>query len=199
MDEAKLQNMIDTTEIIQVLNKYGVIIDAFAWDLLDEVFTEDCVVDMGPAGTTWRSLKDITAGFDVFEGTLDNHKHTMYGHVVEVHGDTATAFTYSDWILVRYDATKIGDDSYWTGHGWYNDTLVRTEKGWRIKTRTTRMMKYFGNAYVSQPVAGQIPTNDTCRLRELDKEGKVLVLGDMRAKPDYQPYTLWEEVRKTWG
>ena len=40
----------DTVEIINVINLYGMALDAHAWDLMDEVFTPDVLTELGPAG-----------------------------------------------------------------------------------------------------------------------------------------------------
>ena len=91
----------DKVEIIQVLNLYGLALDAHAWELMDQVFTQDVHADFGPAGAVWSGLDKVKFAFKDFHETLDNHRHTMMGHVVHVMGDKAYAFTYGDWLLVR--------------------------------------------------------------------------------------------------
>jgi len=169
-------NTNDKTEIIQVINLYALVLDSQSWDLMDQVFTEDATADFGPAGALWKNLEEFTYGFKVFHESLDNHMHSMFGSVVEVDGDTAHAFTYGDWLLVRDAAAEEGDGNSWTGRGWYDDELVRTEKGWRIKKRVCRLVNWSGNPAVSQPAPGQTPTNDTFVLKEYKEEGKSRLL-----------------------
>ena len=168
----------DTTEIIQVINLYGLALDAHAWDLMDQVFTPDVHADFGPAGAVWSSLAKVKFAFKDFHETLDNHMHTMMGHVVHVDGDTAHAFTYGDWLLVRNEA-KGGSD--WLGHGWYDDELVRTDRGWRISRRTCRLTSSSGNPLVPEPAYEQHPVMTNFVLRQHRQEGTVRFLNVISA------------------
>ena len=163
----------DKVEIIQVINLYGLALDAHAWDLMDEVFTEDVQADFGPAGAVWSSLAKVKFAFKDFHETLDNHMHTMMGHVVHVDGDTANAFTYGDWLLVR-NAAPGGSD--WIGRGWYDDELVRTDRGWRISRRTCRLIQSSGNPLVPEPAYEQHPVMTNFVLRKHREEGTVRFL-----------------------
>ena len=168
----------DTTEIIQVINLYGLALDAHAWDLMDQIFTPDVHADFGPAGAVWSSLAKVTFAFKDFHETLDNHMHTMMGHVVHVDGDTAHAFTYGDWLLVRNEA-KGGSD--WLGHGWYDDELARTDRGWRISRRTCRLISSSGNPLVPEPAYEQHPVMTNFVLRQHRQEGTVRFLNVISA------------------
>ena len=136
----------DTAEIISVLNLYGFLLDAQQWDLFDRVFTEDLESEFGPAGLAWPDLDTLKAHFIEFHEQLDNHQHTMMGHLVRVDGDQAHAFSYGNWML-RRDAVE--GDKTWTGSGWYDDRLVRTPDGWRICRRVARLVSWTGNPAVS--------------------------------------------------
>ena len=122
----------DKAEIIEALNMYAFALDARAWDLFDRVFTEDVEAVFGPAGAAWVGLEEFKTSFAAFHDTLDSHVHTMMGQLVHVDGDTAHAFSYGNWLLVRAAAEG---GSTWLGTGYYDDELVRTEAGWRIKKR----------------------------------------------------------------
>lgn len=53
--------MHDKAEIGEILNLYGLALDAHRWDLFDRVFTEDVVAEFGPAGQlggAWPSSND---------------------------------------------------------------------------------------------------------------------------------------------
>lgn len=163
----------DKAAIIEVLNLYGLVLDAHRWDLLDRIFTEDVTAEFGPAGALWPDLATVKHAFADFHETLDNHQHTMMGHVVHVDGDKANAFTYGDWLLVR-EAAEGG--SQWVGRGWYDDELVRTENGWRICRRVCRLISWTGNPLVPEPAYEQHPVMTNHVLRQHDKEGKVAFL-----------------------
>jgi ketosteroid isomerase-like protein len=117
----------DKAEIIEIINLYAFALDTHQWDLFDRVFTEDVVAVFVPAGSGWNGLNIFKASFAEFHAKLDSHQHTMMGHLVVVDGDTAHAFSYGNWLLIRESAEG---GPTWTGTGWYDDDLVRTEQGW---------------------------------------------------------------------
>lgn len=173
----------DTVEIIQVINLYGLALDAHAWDLLDEVFTPDVHAEFGPAGAVWSGLAKVKYAFKDFHETLDNHQHTMMGHVVRVDGDKAWAFTYGDWLLVRHAAPGGSD---WVGRGWYDDELVRTDRGWRISRRICRLISSSGNPLVPEPAYEQHPVMTNHVLRQHRTEGQVRFLQVISAEREAQ-------------
>lgn len=160
----------DKAEIIEVINLYGVALDSHAWDLLDDVFTEDAHADFGPAGAVWHSVGALKFAFKDFHETLTNHMHTMMGSCVHLEGDTAYALTYGDWLLSR-DTAPGGPD--WVGRGWYDDVLVRTAKGWRISERVCRLISWTGNPNVPEPAYEQHPVMTTHTLRSHREQGKI--------------------------
>lgn len=144
----------DEADIIEVLNLYAFALDAHAWELFDQIFTDDIVMDLGPASANWANRAEFVQGFKDFHATLDNHQHTMMGHLVHVDGDTAHAFSYGNWLLMR-DAAEGGPA--WMGTGWYDDELVRTESGWMIRKRVCRLLSWTGNPRVPEPTGNQTP------------------------------------------
>src|SRR3954453_9112345 len=138
----------DRSDIIEVLNLYGFALDARQWDLFDDVFTPDVHAEFGPAGTGWTDLEAIKQGFAAFHSTLDSHQHTLMGHLVRVDGEQAHAFSWGNWLLVR-EAAPGGPT--WLGTGWYDDELVRRDRGWRIKKRVCRVRSWPGNPSVPEP------------------------------------------------
>lgn len=136
----------DRVEIEDVLNLYGFVLDAQLWDDFNRVFTEDVEAEFGPAGLAWHSLDQLKEHFIEFHGELDNHQHTMMGHVIHVVDDKAYAFSYGNWLLRR---EAVEGDPVWTGTGWYDDELLRTDAGWRIAKRVARLVSWSGNPAVS--------------------------------------------------
>jgi hypothetical protein len=169
----------DKAAIIEALNLYGFALDAHQWDLFDRVFTEDVTAEFGPAGAAWHGLATFKRSFAEFHETLDSHQHTMMGHLVHVDGDTAHAFSYGNWLLVR-DAAEGGPS--WTGTGWYDDELVRTDRGWLIRHRVCRLMSWTGNPRVPEPNAEHNPDMKTNVLREHVEAGRVGFLKAIQAK-----------------
>ena len=160
----------DRSEIVEIINLYGIALDAHAWDLLDQVFTADVHAEFGPAGAVWKSVGALKFAFKDFHETLTNHMHTMTGTCVHIDGDKAHAFTYGDWLLSR-DSAVGGPD--WVGRGWYDDELVRTVDGWRISSRVCRLLSWTGNPLVPEPAYEQRPVMTTHSLRQHRADGKI--------------------------
>ena len=169
----------DKTAIIELLNLYGFALDAHAWDLFDQVFAQDVVAEFGPAGNAWVGLEEFKRSFAEFHATLDSHQHTMMGQLVHVDGDTANAFAYGNWLLIRNDAE---DGATWTGTGWYDDELVRTEAGWRIKHRVCRLQGWTGNPFVPVPNAEHRPDMQLNVLKDHAEAGRVAYLTAVRGR-----------------
>jgi hypothetical protein len=168
----------DKAEIIEVLNLYGFALDAHQWDLFDRIFTEDVTAIFGPAGAGWSGLAEFKRSFAEFHETLDNHQHTMMGQLVHVDGDKANAFSYGNWLLVRAEA-KGGPQ--WMGTGWYDDELVRTDLGWRIKRRVCRLLSWTGNPLVPEPNHEHDPDMKTNVLRLHCEAGEIAYLKAIKA------------------
>ena len=169
----------DKAAIIELLNLYGLALDAHRWDLFDRIFTQDVQAELGPAGAIWSGLATMKRAFDDFHKKLDNHQHTMMGHLVHVDGDKAYAFTYGNWLLVR-EAAKGGPQ--WLGRGWYDDELIRTDLGWRIRRRVARLVSWTGNPLVPEPAYEQHPVMTTNVLRRHGEAGKIGFLQAISAK-----------------
>jgi hypothetical protein len=160
----------DKVEILEILNLYGFALDARQWDLFDRVFTKDVHAVFGPAGAGWDGLEVFKASFAEFHDRLDSHQHTMMGQIIEVDGDVAHAFSYGNWLLVR-EAAEGGPT--WTGTGWYDDVIVRTEEGWRIKTRVCRLQGWTGNPLVPEPHAEHNPDMNVKVLHKFAAAGDI--------------------------
>ncbi|GAA3310546.1 nuclear transport factor 2 family protein [Streptomyces cinereospinus] len=169
----------DKAAIIEVLNLYGLALDAHRWDLFDRVFTEDVTAEFGPAGAAWSGLAAFRRSFAEFHARLDSHQHTMMGHLVQVDGDRAHAFSYGNWLLVR-EAAEGGP--VWQGTGWYDDVLVRTARGWRIQRRVCRLMSWTGNPAVPVPDGEHNPDMQTNVLHRHSEAGSVAFLNAIGAQ-----------------
>ena len=165
----------DKTKITEAMNLYAFALDTHEWGLFDNIFTEDAAMDMGLVGVTWVGRTEIKKGLENACVGLDNHQHSMMGHVVHVNGDAARAFCYGNWLLVR-DAAEGG--RAWIGTGWYDDELVRSEGGWRIKRRVCRLLSWTGNRRVLDPTGNFDP--DT-KISSLVRSSEADDLGFLRA------------------
>lgn len=131
--------------IIKILNRYGIAMDTRRWDLFDTIFTSDVELEYPRAG--WRDLATFKTDFALAHERFDATQHAMMNHLVEVDGDTASAFTYCAWRLICRGTTDddvLGNNSV-EGTAWYDDSLILTADGWRIKRRACRILWADGN------------------------------------------------------
>ena len=168
----------DKAAIIEILNLYGLALDAHQWNLFDRIFADDVVAEFGPAGASWTGLADFKRSFAEFHDRLDSHQHTMMGQLVHVDGDRANAFSFGNWLLVR-DAATGGPT--WLGTGWYDDELVRTERGWRIQHRVCRLLSWSGNPLVPEPDQEHKPDMQLNVLSRHAAEGEIAFLKAIEA------------------
>jgi 3-phenylpropionate/cinnamic acid dioxygenase small subunit len=119
-------NPQDFTELQQLLSRYCHIVDTKAWHDLDEIFTADgsvTVQGVYPKATGIEALRELYARM--------NHPvaHTSSTVIVnESDGDSARLS--SKWVTVRAEGL--------CGTGVYDDDVVRTPSGWRIRERVAR-------------------------------------------------------------
>lgn len=132
----------DRAQISDVLVRYSTGIDRRDWPLFRTVFTEDCELDYGEIGTF--------VGVDaVVQFMADSHQmagHTLHritNQAVDVDGDTATARAYVDALIMAQD-----NASGVNAAGFYDDELLRTDTGWRIRRRrfTAVLMRMVSSA-----------------------------------------------------
>ena len=139
----ELAEISDRIEIEQLMVRYVEAIDAKDWDLLDSVFTHDAFLDYessgGPAGKgAYPVIKEWLKGnLAIFPMT----QHMIGKSLVEIDGDTAscrTIFYNPMGVPVNADGVydPAGDELHiFVVGGWYNDTCIRTDQGWRIKRK----------------------------------------------------------------
>jgi hypothetical protein len=160
----------DAASIIRTLNLYALAMDTQRWDLFDQIFTPDVDADYADPAH-WRDLASFKRDFAAYHAPFDSTQHVMMNHLVEVAGDTAHAFVYGTWLLIRR-GVEGGD--FWQGTGWYDDVLVRTGDGWRIKRRACRVVWWGGNPRVNQPDSPDVSFDTSSLvLREEAAAGRV--------------------------
>jgi len=116
----------DFVELQQLLSRYCHIVDAKAWDQLDQIFAADASVTVAGVYPTSTGIEDLRALY-----ARMNHPvaHTS-SSVIVVDSGSATARLASKWVTIRADGL--------TGTGVYEDVVVRTPEGWRISERVAR-------------------------------------------------------------
>jgi hypothetical protein len=138
----------DRLDIHEVIALHGHLCDANAQDRFDEVFADDLEVDVSglglaplPIGPRHRRRLDayIEAGRRIGSGdTLAMH---VTNTVVREDGDGARA--WSKGLVLKADGTVAAFD--------YEDRLVRTDRGWRIRRRTVTPLREPGRGVLVAP------------------------------------------------
>ncbi|MFV8048467.1 nuclear transport factor 2 family protein [Mycobacterium sp. 48b] len=119
----------DHLGIVDVLVRYATGIDRRDWPLFRMVFTDDCVLDYGEIGK-WNGVDAVTEFMDQSHAMAGHTMHRLSNYAIAVDGDTATARTYIDGLIMAQD-----NNSGVNAVGFYDDELVRTAGGWRIARR----------------------------------------------------------------
>ena len=113
----------DQMAIQQVLYRYPYAVDERDWPAFARIFTPDVVCDMTAVGLgVTRSLETLVELFGEIE-------HPVAHHLVDPVIDPAPggATVRSKWLVVLADRTTLS--------GRYDDELVRTDEGWRVRSR----------------------------------------------------------------
>lgn len=121
--------MSDREDIIDVLVRYATGIDRRDWDTFRTVFTADCALDYGDIGT-WDGVDAVTEFMTQAHAMAGHTLHRITNVAVDVDGDTATARSYVDALIMAAD-----NASGVNAAGFYDDELVRTAAGWRLARR----------------------------------------------------------------
>ncbi|MBV9952734.1 MAG: nuclear transport factor 2 family protein [Acidimicrobiia bacterium] len=122
-------------DIAEVLVRYATGIDRRDWTLFRSCFTDDLRADYGDSGGTFDSSDAITDFMTTSHAEMGHTMHKLSNLAITVDGDTATARTYVDAVLMARDG-RPGLNPI----GFYDDELVRTDDGWRIAARRFTMV-----------------------------------------------------------
>jgi hypothetical protein len=125
----ELQELSDRMEIRDLVTAYTRAVDTRTWDALDDVFTEDAVLDYTSVGGPADSLAVVKPWIEQGLRGFDRYQHVIGQVAIELVGDTARATAY----LVNPMVAKApdGTETLWEVGGYYHHELVRTSDGWR--------------------------------------------------------------------
>jgi hypothetical protein len=144
MDEAKLQELSDVREIIDVMNQYTTALDSRNWPMLEDTMTPDGQADFGNLAGV-GILDSPQALVELCRKSLQDLKSTQHlqgNYVVEVNGDTAQASCY---LQANHFAEGLPSGDEFVVWAKYRDDFVRTESGWKIKKRYLDTIHAGGN------------------------------------------------------
>ncbi|MBP8235891.1 MAG: nuclear transport factor 2 family protein [Rhizorhabdus sp.] len=127
-----LQEMSDRLEIQDLITRYAYAIDEQDWDALDRVFTADAVIDYTDLGGAKGSLSETKAYLAQAMPTFPAFQHLSTTTRIDIDGDSAKTRTILFNPMVM---NHEGEERVFFIGLWYNDELVRTADGWRIRHR----------------------------------------------------------------
>ena len=133
MKSMTLQEIADRIEIDDLLTRYATALDTKDWDLYANCFTPDASIDYSSSGGIKGKLPEVKAWLAQIMPTFPMTQHLVANRVIVVQGDTATCRSY------LFNPMGLPDDTnglllFFEG-GYYNDKLVHTPEGWRIRER----------------------------------------------------------------
>jgi hypothetical protein len=120
----------DEREIMALLTRYASGIDRRDWSLFEACFAEDARTDYGTFGR-WSSAAQITDFMRRAHAEVGHTLHRLSNFTIAAQGEGAATRCYVDALLMP---GPTGGDIH-RGIGYYDDELVRTAQGWRIKLR----------------------------------------------------------------
>ncbi|MCU1602925.1 MAG: hypothetical protein JWO22_3634 [Frankiales bacterium] len=133
-----LQELSDRLEIQDLQVRYSQLLDRFAFDDMDALFTDDAILDYSQTGAakgTWPEQKAFIANaFQGFKGT----QHILGLPSITVSGDRATART------ICFNPMVINDKKVFYVGIWYDDDLVRVDGSWKFKQRVEELSFFDG-------------------------------------------------------
>jgi ketosteroid isomerase-like protein len=141
MTDTSARNLADAQEIRDLQVAYAYAIDGGAYDDLERIFTTDAVGDYDRAGRV-EGVAAIKALCRQALEPLTAVQHFYANQLVNIDGDTASASCYLVVHMCR-ENTPGGDHLQMGGR--YDDKLVRTAAGWRIRHRKLTLLWSDGN------------------------------------------------------
>lgn len=128
-----IEQLIDRTEVDDLLICYATAVDTKDWDLYETCFTEDAFIDYESAGGIKGKLPEVRAWLEKTLVMFPMTQHVVCNRVVKLDGDAGTARSvfYNPMGLPQENNGQI---LFFDG-GYYNDKLIRTADGWRISER----------------------------------------------------------------
>ena len=118
----------DELDIQRVIADYAWACDNADWELLKSVFSDDAELDysttQGPAGPR----DEIVAWLEASLSQVEMIQHVVTNHQIDLAGDRASVRA------MFYCCVRIpGMDQMVITGGYYDEELVRTDAGWKIR------------------------------------------------------------------
>jgi len=143
----------DHHSIVRRVYEYAYGIDTRDWDLYRSIFTDEVEMDFssynGTKGSTMSADAWVAGCRTLFTG-LQATQHSMSNPLVEVDGNRARCRMYMQ--AEHFLANEQGSFDFAIG-GYYDDRLIRTIDGWKIRAVTLNVFWSRGNRHIMQLAA----------------------------------------------
>jgi len=139
-----LRVLQDQQKITEICYRYGLALDSRDWAALAALFTPEAdafYLEMPPA----RGYQAIEDTCRAALTPLSATQHLISNVVVRVDGDRAECSCY---LQAQHVKTGTAGGDHYIIAGRYDDQLVRTTNGWRIRERRLQVMWTDGNPAV---------------------------------------------------
>jgi ketosteroid isomerase-like protein len=146
------QYLADRQEIQDTLVRYCHAVDRRDWPAFEAVFTDDAQLDFTAFGGPHGDRGEMARYLESVIATMQGTQHTISTSLVELDGDTATARTAAQVMMIS--ATANGGSHVLFVGLWYRDRLLRTPQGWRICERVQEF-GWMHNAPSADPQAAK--------------------------------------------
>ncbi|NUR85331.1 MAG: nuclear transport factor 2 family protein [Nonomuraea sp.] len=126
------QEIADRLEIADLLARYSRAIDSGEWHLLDEVFTQDAVIDYRSAGGIRAARDEVKSWLAEVLPHWPGRLHLIGAARIDFDGDVArVSAPFTDTLAPTRDMADESAKGFLHGGGWYHHRLRRTPGGWR--------------------------------------------------------------------
>ncbi len=158
--DPQLKEFLDRQAISEVVIRYATAVDSLDWRLWRSCFTDEVEIDF----TSWSDgeVRTIPAdlwvagGVALFPG-FQASQHVSTNHVITLDGDEATCVSYMQ--AQHYLPNNKGDNWLEIG-GYYTNSLIRCDDGWRIRRCQLTVMWTRGNRHIFELAMARVQAGD---------------------------------------
>ncbi|GAA3698912.1 nuclear transport factor 2 family protein [Nonomuraea antimicrobica] len=122
----------DRLEIIDLLGRYTHAIDSGRWELLDEVFSRDAVIDYSSSGGIRGTRDEVKAWLAEVLAHWPGRLHLVGAARIDfADGQARVSAPFTDTLAPTREMAAARTEGFLHGGGWYHHRLRRTPGGWR--------------------------------------------------------------------
>lgn len=126
------QEIADRLEITGLLARYTYAIDSGQWDLLDEVFSQDAVIDYTSSGGIRGTLEQVKVWLAEVLAHWPARLHLIGAARIDLQdGQARVSAPFTDTLAPTREMVAARTEGFLHGGGWYHHRMSRTPGGWR--------------------------------------------------------------------